>query len=152
MAHKGKQFPIKQEWRLYDGDGGSLAAYPPSQIEFRTQFWHSTYTPPPVNTWIICDPLPWDPGDYEIAYQSVPISSGGHSTQVGARGRIQDDGTMLWKYCVWDNTTDQIPWGWHDTFNHFAWSPGDLRNIFTDPPAGGSIYPVGQVEIRAKLW
>jgi len=151
MAHKGNVYPIRQEWRVYGGEIGRPYA-PPQAIKLRAQFWVATFAGVPNNAFHQCDPLPWSPGDVELGYQSGNVSTGTHDVRIGAVMKMVDFGVPLWRYAVWDNSVDQIPWGWHDQPDHYAWHPGNLELIFTFPAAGGSIYPVGQVELVAKPW
>lgn len=151
MAHVGKIFPIKQEWRLYSGEAGSLAGYPPARIRLRTQNWQTAYDQPPVNTWIDADPMDWDPGDDQIGYQSAGMTtSTAHVLTVGAIGKLFD-GLMIWKYACWDDGVDQIPWGWLDHSSHFAWS-GDVELILITAPAGATFSPHGTTEIEGIKW
>jgi len=152
MAHVGRIYPIQQDWRLYAGSAESLAGYPPKVMRFRTEFWVATFTAPAGGTWYECFPLSWSPGEYEITYKSSGVSSGGHTLEFGAVGKVDDDWFMRWRYAVWDNGVDQISWGWHDRLSHFAWHPGDIQMISTGGPSGATIYPVGNVEVMGKQW
>jgi len=152
MAHTGKLFPIKQEWRCYAGDVDTLTGFPPAIVQMKVPTWVATFAPPPTGVWWDCEPMAWTAGDLEIWYQSDLILSGAHDVRVGVKMKIVGRGFPIWTYAVWDNDVDQIPWGWHDTPDHFAWFPGNVENIFTSPAPGGTIYPVGMVEVRAKPW
>ena len=152
MAHLGKFFPIEQLWRCYAADVETLAGFPPAIAQFRTTHWVSTVGTPAVNTWFDCEPWDWSAGDTEIFYRSDVILSGAHDIRVGAKMKLIGRGFPVWTYAVWDNDVDQIPWGWRDTADHFAWFPGNVEIVPTLPAAGGSIYPVGSVEIRGKPW
>lgn len=152
MAHKGRIFPILQEWRLYSGEAGTLNGFPPAVMRFRTSHWVATFAAPPVNVWFEADPLPWSPGDLSIGYQSAVINTGSPAVRVGAIGRVEADHQMNWKYAIWADGVDQIPWGWHDQPQYFPWFPGDVKIIPSSPGAGGSIFPVGVVEVSAKNW
>lgn len=143
---------MKLDWWLYSGSAESYAGFPPAVMMFKTQFWVATFTPPTAGVWYECNPMPWSAGDNHIGYQSEIVTVGSHDLQFGAIGRLESDWFMNWKWAVWDNGTDQIPWGWHDQPSHYPWFPGDVQLIFTSPPAGGSIYPVGNVETKGKPW
>ena len=152
MGHLGKFFPIEQKWRLYACDTETLAGFPPARVLVRAQLWLCTFTPPiPGNTWFECSPMPWTAGDETIGYQSEIISVG-HPMQVGIFMHLIPPGRAVWKYAAWDSGVDQIPFGWNDQLSHFAWWPGDTRIISTFPSPGGTAYPVGVVEVKAKPW
>jgi len=153
MAHKGKVYPVRQDWRLYSGEAASLAGYPPDRILFRTEFWAGTHTPKPaVNTWFECLPQTFAFGDFEVWWRSSDIGPGFDDVRVGVIIKIGSDGLTRCRYLVWVNFVDQIPWGWRDQMSHFAWHPGDVKLISTLPAPGGSLYPVGNVEVKAKPW
>lgn len=152
MAHVGKAYPIYQDWRLYAGEAGTLAGYPPRNARVRVQNWATVYTAPPVNTWITLQPFLWQIGDIRIRYRSGLFNSMGHQLRLMLIGELKGLGEMFWKWGCLDNNVDQIPWGWFDYQSHPSWWPGDVRNILITPPAGATFSPHGVTEIEGVVW
>ena len=152
MAHKGKHYPIYQDWRLYAGEAATLAGYPPRNARVRVQNWATVYTQPPVNTWLTLQPFLWAPGQIRIRYRSSQWSSMGHILRIMLIGELFGLGRMFWRMACLDNNVDQIPWGWFDYPDHLSWFPGQVDNILIAPPAGATFSPHGLTEIQGVPW
>lgn len=152
MAHAGKPYPVQQAWRLYSGNTQTTASLPPAVVLFRSSHWVCVFGVPPANIWIECIPAPWTAGEASITWRSALLTVGTHIVEIGVVGEIVANGSMRWRYAVWDGGVDQIPWGWHDTASHYIWAPGNAEIFGVLPVAGGTIYPVGVVEVKGQVW
>lgn len=152
MAHKGKNFPINQDWRVYVGNTDSLNGYPPKVMRFRTQFIVVDGIAFTSGAIIECFPLPWTPGAEAIAYSSATMLIAGHFIEIGAVGRLFPPGRMKWKLAAWDVGFDQLPLDWSVVLGGFAWHPGQTWLFVTDPVPPGTIWFSGLTEVWGKRW
>lgn len=152
MAHKGKIYPIKQNWRIYAGEITTTYGLPPERMTFRTQFLVGSLGTFPDFELRICDavePATW--GD-PIHYRSADFAALGHTVAVGMCGEVRSDGSTWWRYSVWVDDVDQIPWGWQDFPDHVAWHPGQTRIIFDPPSPAVLLSPNGLTDVQGKHW
>jgi hypothetical protein len=152
MVHVGRPYPIKQEWRMYNGETFDLSGFPPKQIKLSVESFISTIGTIEGFFQKVCDPVLWEPGQDYIGYHSESVIYFPYELQFGTIGKLGSNGRMRWKYSVWVNGTDVIPWGWEESPNQWQWNPGDTRLILSTPPGPPSVYPHGVVDLGATQW
>jgi len=152
VAHVGRNYPIYQPWRLYSGEAGTLAGFPPLECFISVQTVRILGVNYPGFFDDLCTRMPWSPGDTQIRYTSTQRTYGPWSLAVGTNGILLPNGRMRWDWSMRNAGVEQMDAGFNSVLNEHQWSPGEAHLYFTNIPYNATVQLLGIVNIRAKRW